>query len=179
MMYAIIVDNKIAEIRSGRQPKKSPNIVELPADNHAIIGAPLDVYTPDWKLKSEAELVRLGYKEAPDHMIWDDSLKEFRTATDEELLREGRLTLKEREIVDNGAIRQMEPVELQMHNLITPDERRAWLAGLYQTKLYRLDEQSLRALRAHVAGTATEDDKTKLANIDKAAAQLRKKLREL
>lgn len=46
-------------------------------------------------------------------------------------------------------------------------------------KLDTLDRRSARALRAVVAGTATEEDKAKLAEIETEAAALRATLAEL
>lgn len=46
-------------------------------------------------------------------------------------------------------------------------------------ELDALDRRSARALRAVVAGTATDEDKVKLAEIEGEAVQLRSRLAEL
>jgi hypothetical protein len=46
-----------------------------------------------------------------------------------------------------------------------------------RTELQKLDNNSIRSIRAVIANTATEDDKNRLAEIEKEAIETRKKIK--
>lgn len=57
-------------------------------------------------------------------------------------------------------------------------EKEEKIQGL-KAQLTVIDEKSNRSMRAILAGTATEDDRTYLANLETQAEDLRRQLREL
>ena len=66
---------------------------------------------------------------------------------------------------------------------LTPEEvevkeKEAQIAS-YKEQLVKVDEKSARSMRAVLAGTATEDDRTFLANLEAQAEDLRRQIKEL
>lgn len=76
-------------------------------------------------------------------------------------------------------------VEYTLYNgeYLTPEEvevkeKEAQIASLKE-QLAKVDEKSARSIRAIVAGTATDEDRTFLANLENQAEDLRRQIKEL
>lgn len=180
MIYAVIQDDRIISVKSG-DPKRAGVTLyaELPPTHQVVPGTPRNWYTSEWSLRPLIDLVNEGLADPPDGMIYDPEINDWRTGLPEELYVEGRYDLGDREIFDGTNIRGMTQQELFDRGLLSPEEVNKFEKSELSIKLKELDRAATRSLRAILAGTATQADHDRLAEIEAAASELRAKLSAL
>lgn len=179
MIYAVLEGDSIREIRAGDPSRRGiDNFVVLPADHQVRPGTQRTCYNDRWQLRPIPELLADGLLQAPEGMIWDEQIGNWRSATEAELVADGRRELQEREVLDGDYVRPLTPNELVQRNVATTQEREAIERQTATRRLQQLDQASTRPLRAIAAGVATEQDRAKLQEIETEAQQLRERLRQ-
>lgn len=180
MIYAVLNGDTVTEIRSGDPARRGvASYLQLPEDHQVRPGTTAAWYTAGWHERPVAELVADGLIESPEGMVYDAEKDEWRTATDAELVADGRKTLGEREVLDGDYVREMTPGELDGAGLLTDEERRVMRFEQIQSRLHELDGLAARPLRALLAGTGTEVDQARLQEIETEAVALRTELSAL
>ena len=182
----------------------SENITMVQVDNwQGQKGESVDYYNSDWTRKTQIELIEQGLETLPSgYKIVDGAIVAMSQI---EKIESGLETMPNGFKIVNGELVEMTQTEKiiagledipsgfkLVDNILTEktDEEKLADGDITQaeyneikiaeikSQLEEIDSQAIRALRATVAGTSTDEDKTTLATLEEKAQTLRAKMAE-
>lgn len=142
-------------------------------DFAGVVGDRTDYYNHDWTRKSEVELVKEGLQPMRDGYKWNDDQTGFVEMTQVEKIQAGLEELPQGQKIEGGELVLMTYEERLASGQMTQAEyieirRRQILA-----ELDAIDRKTARPLRAILAGIGTDEDREKLAELERQAEELR------
>ena len=161
--------------------KSAPNNTKLqlvPRNFAGKTGDDVSMFDRNWQLRPLEALIEEGLFEEPEGMLLNDSKTGFRPATDGELVRAGKRKLDSREKLDGEEIREKTIHELYEDDLLTAQEKKDFIKMDTQNRLNKIDQRSVRPLRAMLAGVDTKKDRDILKQLEAEARALRPKRKD-
>jgi hypothetical protein len=160
MEYIQIENGKIKRHLVGNKPNLE-NLIEV-ENFYGLVGEPVSFYDEKWERKTEIQLMKenlipitKGYK------IENDKLIE----------------LSEIEKMIEGLEKIPEGFEIKENELVETEERKKENEIMkIKGRLSEIDNETIRPLRAKLAGTNTEEDEKKLIDLETEAEKLRNEL---
>ena len=140
-------------------------------------GEPVSYYNPDWGRKSDIELMLSGLMPIPNGYkltntgLIEMSLKEKIDAGLETIPTGKKLDENETAFVDMSDDEKMEA------GILSQEEYDQIQNARIIADLFEIDAKTIRSIRAILSGVFTEEDKIFLADMEKKAIELRKKLK--
>ena len=141
------------------------------------VGEPVSYYNPDWSRKSDIELMLSGLMPIPNGYkltntgLIEMSLKEKIDAGLETIPTGKKLDENETAFVDMSDDEKMEA------GILSQEEYDQIQNARIIADLFEIDAKTIRSIRAILSGVFTEEDKIFLADMEKKAIELRKKLK--
>lgn len=141
------------------------------------VGEPVSYYNPDWSRKSDIELMLSGLMPIPNGYkltntgLIEMSLKEKIDAGLETIPTGKKLDENETAFVDMSDDEKMEA------GILSQEEYDQIQNARIIADLFEIDVKTIRSIRAILSGVFTEEDKIFLADMEKKAIELRKKLK--
>ena len=141
------------------------------------VGEPVSQYNPDWSRKSDIELMLSGLMTIPNGYkitntgLIEMSLKEKIDAGLETIPTGKKLDENETAFVDMSDDEKMEA------GILSQEEYDQIQNARIIADLFEIDVKTIRSIRAILSGVFTEEDKIFLADMEKKAIELRKKLK--
>ena len=175
MMEYITIENQII---TGHYVGDSIPTEAIPiTDFIGRVGEPVSYYNPDWSRKSDIELMLSGLMPIPNGYkltntgLIEMSLKEKIDAGLETIPTGKKLDENETAFVDMSDDEKMEA------GILSQEEYDQIQNARIIADLFEIDAKTIRSIRAILSGVFTEEDKIFLADMEKKAIELRKKLK--
>ena len=141
------------------------------------VGEPVSYYNPDWSRKSDIELMLSGLMTIPNgYKITNTGLIEMSL---KEKIDAGLETIPTGKQLDENetAFVNMSDDEKMEAGILSQEEYDQIQNARIIADLFEIDVKTIRSIRAILSGVFTEEDKIFLADMEKKAIELRKKLK--
>ena len=146
-------------------------------DFNGIVGEQVSYYNPDWTRKSDIELMLTGLMAIPDGYKINEEKTALQEMTEDEKIIAGIKDLPQGQKIEDGKILPMTDEEKLSAGQLTQEEYDRIQQGKIISELNDIDRKTIRCIRAILSGVFTEEDKIFLADMEKKAIELRKKLK--
>jgi hypothetical protein len=179
MKEIITIENSYI-VSHGFAPSIGTNQIEV-SNWQGNTGEPITFYDEknNYKRKTNKELIEKNLLILESGTKLDEETDMIIPMTQVELIQAGLEEVPTGyKIFDDDLVKMTNEEKLEA-NVITQAEYNGYQIDAYKSELTDIDTFSLRPLRAILAGTGTDEDKTKLAELEEKANEIRAKLKEL
>lgn len=142
------------------------------------VGEPVSYYNPDWSRKSDIELMLSGLMTIPNGYKINEEKTALQEMTEDEKIIAGIKDLPQGQKIEDGKILPMTDEEKLSAGQLTQEEYDRIQYGKLIARLKKIDEESIRSIRALLANNYTADDQKTLENHEKEIVQIRGELKK-
>lgn len=144
-----------------------------------FVGDRTEYYKSDWTRKTDVELVKEGIEPMKDGYKWNEGQTGFVEMSQTERIQAGLEELPQGQKIEGGEVVMMSDEEKLASGQITQAEYTEIRRGQILAELDAIDRKTIRPLRAILAGIGTDDDRERMAELERQAEELRAELDEL
>lgn len=148
-------------------------------DFAGVVGDRTDYYKSDWTRKNEVELVKEGLQPMKYGYKWNEGQTGFVEMTQVEKIQAGLEEMPQRQKIEGGELVPMTDEERLASGQITQAEYIEIHRGQILEEFDAIDRKTTRPLRAILAGIGTDEDREKLAELERQAEEKRAELDKL
>jgi hypothetical protein len=178
-MEYIVVDDKIVKGHYCGE-NKPDNAIQVNNFNGSV-GEPVSFFDSNWNRKPEIDLYKEGLKDVPKGYKLNDDKTAIVAISDVELYSSGLKDVPKGYKLneDKTAVIEMSEDEKLGSGIITQSEYNSIKTQKMKQKIETLEKSQDRPLRSLVLGIGTDQDKAKLASIEKEIEAIRYELNSL
>lgn len=152
----------------------------IPVKNfNGIVGEPITYYNEDWTRKSDIELMLKGFKDIPKGYKFNDDKSDIVEMSQVEKIQAGLEELPQGQKIEGGELVPMTDEERLASGQMTQAEYTEICRWQILAELDAIDRKTTRPLRAILAGIGTDEDREKLAELERQAEEKRAELDKL